>query len=419
MACPYCKTSSASPQPPKSGFGFVKFVLDNIEETAEAQEFLNEILDLRRNTRPGYSPRVMLRAYCLKYLLSIEYNLVLLQRLRNSSKLRRLCGFTGSIPSESTFSRFFRKLADRYSLIEGAIQSIVEHLRVHLPDMGREIAIDSTDIESFANPRRNPVVDGDAGWGIRTTKHKSTNAKSGKEKEYFFGYKMHALSDVVYGTPLSYRLRPANVNDTTELQPVYEKARKQYPWMKPEYLIADRGYDAAKHHKYLHSLGIKPIIHIRQTTGPRRKDKLHHTIYSTMGAPTCMGGMEMEYLNTDPQTGKHLYQCPPGGCIRKLQGRLFPQCNDSHWEDPNDDIRVIGIVARASQEWEEKYKKRTVIERGFSSMKRSRLLNKHMYTEQSKIRAHVALATLTYAATMLGHMLAKDPDSIRRMRLRV
>lgn len=417
MACFKCKSSRNSLQPAKSGYGFLRSVLDSIEETPEAQAFLDEILDLRRNTRPGYPPRTMLRAFCLKYLLNEEFNVNMIQRLRDSAKLRQLCGFRGDVPSESSFSRFFNKLADRAELIEQSISSIVDHIHDHLPHMGDVVAIDSTDVAAYANPKRNPVIDSFATWGQRTAK---VRTRRKKDKEIYFGYKIHLISDVNYGVPIAYRLRPANITDTKELQPVYDKASSRHPWLQPEYFVADRGYDAMTHHKYLVTRGIKPIIHIRRPTGtkPGRFNALHHGIYNTIGQPTCMGDQDMEYVQTDPNTGHHLYRCPPAGCIRNNQGRLFQQCNSSHWENPDDYLRVISKVARASQEWQQMYAKRTVIERGFSSMKRSRLLDSNIYFEKNKVKAHIALSVLTYAATMLGHVLAGDIGKIRRMRVR-
>ena len=166
-------------------------------------------------------------------------------------------------------------------------------------------------------------------------------------------------------------------------------------------------------HEVLVQQGIKPIIHIRKPIN----SKLHDDIYSTIGEPTCMGKKVMQWLRTDPKTGHHLYGCPPTGCHRKSQAFMFSMnCGDKHWENPADNLRVISVVARASPEWQEIYRKRTVIERGFSVMKRSRLLDQHQYLTQRKIRTHVALSMLTYVATMLAHVLAGDVEWIRRMR---
>ena len=215
--------------------------------------------------------------------------------------------------------------------------------------------------------------------------------------------------------PLSYEFTPANVNDTVKLESVLDKALLDYSWLKPTHCIADRGYDSLSNHQAIHKRGIKPIIHIRKAIN----STLHGDIYTTIGEPTCMGGNPMEYVRTDSTTGKHLYTCRPEGCHR-LQMNLFPPtCRDWHWEDPNDNLRIISVVARASDEWKRMYKKRTVVERTFSSLKRSRLLGQHQYLTQSKIRAHVALSVLTYTATMLSRVLANDVENIRGMRLRV
>ena len=418
MACIKCKSSHYSLQPAKSGYSFLRSILDEIEGTPEMQKFLDEVLDLRRNTRPGYPPRAMLRAFCLKYLLNERFTVGLIDRLTSSAKLRQLCGFKSDVPSESSFSRFFKKLADRAELIERSIASIVDRIHNHLPDMGDVVAIDSTDVTAYANPKRNPVIDTFAAWGQRTAK---VRTKRPKEKEIYFGYKVHLVSDVNYGVPIAYRLRPANIGDVQELQPVYDKASARHSWLKPTHFVADRGYDAMKHHKYLIARNIKPIIHIRRPTGTKsgKYNALHHGIYNTIGQPTCMGNQDMAYVRTDPNTGHHLYRCPPAGCIRNNQGRLFTQCRDQHWENPDDDLRVISKVARASLEWQMMYDKRTVIERSFSSMKRSRLLDDSVYMDEPKVRTHVALSVLTYTATMLSKVLVGDVGKMRQMRIRL
>jgi len=410
MGCPHCKGQTPKNQSPQSGYGLLQATLDAIEQTPEAQAIVEEVLALRHNARPGYPPRSMLRAFCLKFLLNEPHNVALIQRLTDSPKLRELCGFTGSVPSKSSFSRFFKQLADRVDLLEQSIASVVTHLHEHLPDMGSETTIDSTDIEAYANPNRSAVIDQDATWGHRTTKSRSS---SKKDTEPFFGYKAHVLGDTVYGVPLHYVLLPANQNDSPQLPRVVREARQVYTWLKPDYLSADRGYDSKANHEVLVRQGIKPIIHIRKPIN----SKLHGGIYSTMGEPTCMGSKTMQWLRTDPKTGRHLYRCPPSGCHRKTQAHMFMMnCGDQHWENPADDLRVISVVARASPEWKELYRKRSIIERGFSSLKRSRLLDRHQYLTQRKIRTHVALSMLTYVATMLAHVLAGDVERIRHMR---
>ena len=412
-AYPHCTpTDTANQPPPKSGLGFYRFVFDTIEELPEIQQMLDSITNRRRRARPGYSPRTMLRLFCLKFMLKEPYNNALLQRLEEAPRLRKLCDLDDEVPSESTVSRFFRYLTDHRRLIEDAIPSAVERMREHLPGLGDVVSIDGTDIEAYANPKRNPTIDETAEWGVRTPKNRVRQVNS---PEYFFGYKMHLVADAIYDVPLSYRILPANKNESPQMPATVGKAQSAYEWLKPKYLVADRGYDSMANHKYLIEREITPIIHLRKPS----RTKLHGGIYTAKGAPTCLGGREMTYVRTDPETGKHLYRCPAGGCERFKKKNIFVQCNDSHWEDPADNLRVIGVVARQSQEWKNLFNMRTGIERYFSSGKRSRLLNQHQYLGIEKIKTHVALSMLTYLATMYTHIMAGDSKRMRHMSIRI
>ena len=397
--------------PPKSGYGFLRFILDTIEGLPEVQEMLKAIARSRRRARPGYTPSSMLRLFCLKHLLNEQYNLQTLQRLEASPQLRDLCGFD-SLPSDSTLSRFFRRLTEHQGVTR-AVGNMVERLRTELPDLGTVTSIDGTDIEAYGNPDRNPRIDEDAVDGIRTAKSKS---RRDADTERYYGYKLIMLADATYDVPLAYRLVPANASEYRQLRPSVEEAQATFEWLKPEYLIGDRGYDSVANHKFLVGRGIAPIIHIRKPIN----SKLHDGIYTTLGAPTCLGGKEMTYVRTDPETGKHLYRCPASGCEKFKSGKnVFMHCKDSHWENPADNVRVIGVVARKSKEWSDLYKLRQGVERFFSSAKRSRLLDKHLYLEMQKIETHVALSVLTYLGTMYARIKAGDEEKMRHMRIRV
>lgn len=394
---------------PKGGYGFLEYVLNSIERLPEIEEMLDAIVRSRLNARPGYSPRSLLRLFCLKFLLNERFNVQLLQRLDASPALLDLCGLD-TTPSEPTLSRFFRRLTE-HSTLTDAVATMVRRLRTELPDLGEVVSLDGTDIEAYGNPNHNPPIDEDARWGVRTAKNKSRRKK---DTEYFYGYKMLMLADAVHDVPLHYRLYPANTSETKQLLPIVSEAQETHEWLKPGYLIADRGYDSVANHKFLVKRGVAPIIHIRKMS---KDGGLHDGIYTTKGSPTCLGGREMTYVRTDGETGKHLYRCPAEGCDRKGKS-AFNRCDDSHWEDPMDNLRVIGIVARQSKTWRDLYRRRQGVERYFSSAKRSRLLDKHQYLTMRKVQTHVALSVLTYLATMYARIRVGDADSMRQMRIR-
>ena len=250
--------------------------------------------------------------------------------------------------------------------------------------------------------------------GVRTRKNKT---KGERKTEWFFGYKMHSLADAVYGVPLVHLILPANKVDMNTLSTLMEMAASARDWFQPEYLMADKGYDSQANHKFVYERGTTPIIHIRR---PKSEDGRHADFYDEKGAPVCGKDTSMLFVRTDPKTGRHLYRCPPAGCsLRPRNSWAAHYCPvPGQWENPEDNLRVIGVVPRRSAKWEMLYRKRTVIERMFNSMKRSRILNRHQFLSMKKVAAHAALSTLTYLATMLARVEAGEVEKIRRMTIR-
>ena len=312
-ACAQHRPEYRRGQPPKSGYGFLKFILDTIEDLPEVRQLLAEIRRKRHNGRPGYPPCGMFRLLCLKHLLNERFNVQLLQRLRGSPKLLQICGLH-KVPSETATSRFFRHISEYPDVIENATADMVNRLRGLYPDIGEIVSIDGTDIKAFANPKRNPVVDSDATWGVRTTKSKTGASMRGRKTEPFFGYKTIFLADATHNVPLGFVMKPANEGESPQLRDVVSKMIKTYDWFQPKFAVADRGFDSQRNHKFLIERGITPIIHIRKPS----HGGLHDGIYSTKGAPTCLGGKAMTYIRTDADTGKHLYACPTGW-MRQVQ----------------------------------------------------------------------------------------------------
>ena len=280
-----------------------------------------------------------------------------------------------------------------------------------LPPLGGITAVDSTVFKSYANGHRNPCADADADWGL---KH-SAGHKDGEE--YVFGYKMHMISDAIHGVPLGFTITPANEHDSPELPGLVDKVLGEYPWLEPGVLLADRGYDSEANHRELLDRGIIPVIHIRK---PTAADGLRDGVYDAEGRPQCLGNVSMEYVRTDPETGHHLFRCPAGGCPLKQSGtKATTHCDSEVWEDPARNPRVLGPIPRFSERWKWLYSLRMSIERTFGSLKHSRGLEGHCARGLKKIRLQATMSVLTYQATVLGRLKAKDPDRMRRMRIRV
>ena len=402
--------SPQGPQPPKSGYGFLAAVLDD-------GPLVDRLSQYRRIGRQGYHPKVMLRVLLAKYVLKIRFNNQLLERLRGSRKLREVCGLDDHVPSESSLSRFFSRLADHQDLFEECLTKLTNEVRElvptvkrrpqrqdqPLPPLGAVLAIDSTLFETYANPKRPVMSDPDVRWGV---KH-SSRAKDG-DTEWGFGYKLHMVSDATHGVPLVFTVTPANASDFPELPVVTRKALDKYPWMKPGAFLADRGYDGQTNHEFLISQEIIPVIHMRK---PTADDKLYDGIYNAEGKPICIGEVPM-----DPETGHHLFRCPTEGCPLKSSGtKAITHCDTETWEDPQANPRVLGPLPRFSRAWKRLYRHRMSIERIFRSLKHSRGLEGHCVRGMKKIKLHATLSVLTYQATILARLRANDMDRMRRM----
>ena len=414
-----------------------------------------------------YSSEQMLRAILLRMLNKREYVKDFVEDLADYRQAQVVCHFKESqTPSAATFSRFYRILSkydeflwDILAELAVSIGALISKAREgalldsDAPPFGHILAIDSTDISAFGDPNGRQhvdkemivrVVDGkekrekvhlkpvspgrckskipgcctqrtdlDAAWGFRTDK------RSKQGKSAFFGYKLHTIVDANYGTPLFFKILPANESDMNQLRPLVEEVLRRYPWLSPKYLLGDKGYDSLEHFVWLRSIGIIPIIAVRRPPKVEfngRERRLYDGTYTEGGFPLCLGNVPIQFIGSDLERG-HLFRCPEGGC--SLKDKKFPvHCQDYDWEMPVGKIlRIIGVIPRFTREWKELYKLRQAIERFFGSAKRSRLLNKQRCLSMNKVRMHAQLSLLSYSATMLGRLLGGDFKRMRHMRI--
>ena len=424
---------------------------------------LVEILEAthQHGGNPGYPALAMLSAYVMQFALREPYANGFLDRLGGNERLLEICGLPRA-PSERAYSQFKKKLANHVDLLQHIIADVflecgieIERLRAmglvpaDKPPLGETLVMDSTDIEARAQPGRKsrktgeekPSKDADARWGHRTAKnHRSSKGGSGRggtskslkkqdtasgdrkesNDELFFGYSANIIVDANYGLPLYSIVRPANASDVVIMIPDLDACLALYRTLSPSYFLGDKGYDSLKNLMDLVSRGMVPIVAIRRP--PKDKatgNRLYDGIYDEKGRPTCVGGLPMEYVETDPEKG-HLFRCPPDGCELKQQVGFTGYCDDQRYVKPESRLlRIVGLVPRCSDEWKERYKLRTVIERYNSSAKHSRLLDQHRYLNIEKVSLHAMMSMLSYLGTALAHLKADDYAHMRHMRVKL
>lgn len=455
-------------QPPKSGYGFLEVV---IEGAVSRSGDLAEVLDAPHadGGNPGYPADAMLRALVMQFMLNERYANGFLNRLGNDERLLRICGLECA-PSEGAYSRFKKKLAPYQDFVWLNVAEVfldcadeIDRLReagvvpADKPPLGHSLVMDSTDVEAWARPGRAsrktgeeiPSKDPDAKWGRRTAKNprssKSGSGKRGKrgnrntgktaspdaggktesdredkKTEGYFGYKVNVITDANHGLPLFAATRPANASDVVVMTQDLDDCLALYWTLRPRYLLGDKGYDSLENIQHIISLGMIPAVAVRRPEKDKETGKrLYHGIFDEDGRPTCVGGKSMEYVETDPEKG-HLFRCPADGCPLKKTVQFTRHCDHEHYEKPEGRLlRIVGLLPRCSVEWKAEYKKRPVIERGFSSQKHSRLLSTHRYLTIEKVSLHVAMSMLAYLATALAHLKADDYACVRHMRIKL
>ena len=381
--------------------------LSQVLDAIDCAPLLERLQAYRHTGRPGYPLLSLWRSYIASYFLNLGSTNDLIRLLHVTPDLREVCGFDpdATLPHRTTFNRFIRRVADHADLVEAAFISITDQLHEYLPDLGKEVAVDSTAVWSYSNPHRRVISDPDASWTAKNSAH----AKGGKE--WTFGYKVHMVVDVNYGVPLAQIVTTANQNDFHMLPEVVQRSMSVHGWFQPEVVIADKGYDSMANHTWLDERGIVPIIHLRKAP----KGDLHEGIYTNKGVPTCMGQVPMEFVRSDPELGR-LYRCRSQGCelLNSKMGGIR-HCDDVVWEDPRRNIRLFGVVRRDGPEWTAYYRKRQAIERVFKSMKQSRRLTRHCIRGFLPFHLHGAVSTLVYQATALVRVLEGDLDWMRWM----
>ena len=396
MALPDSSTPELCEPVTKLGYEDVEFTLGFVAE--ESRPLVRKIDSAHAHCgKPGFGATSKIKIYTLQFLLDEEHANKFLARVNNDLRLLNILGLKKA-PSESAYSDFKNwKLTDRIPQLNAIIARAVEACRLQIerlrsigsvpedaPPVGESLAIDKTDVETYANHRAKHPVDPDASWGYRTCKNgrpkrgrqkgrkvRDINESSGTdgtednyEMEPFIGYGVDALADAYWGIPLLIITCTATENESRHFKEDLESLLQFHPRLSPRHVIADKACDSRGNYKAASAHGIHAIIPLTrlpvdQKTGQRR---LHEGIYTNDGLPTCIGGKPMKFLGTDSE-GDHWFTCDWEGCHLKRKIDWSKYCDFEHSEKPEGKLlRVMGSINRSSLEWNGLYNMRPVIE---------------------------------------------------------
>ena len=267
-------------------------------ETVKPARFLNSLLFWTGLGRPMKNREAIIRALMLKHVYNLPTTKVLIETLKSSLSLCRLCGWdsTHQVPSEATFSRTFKILAETQLLSvmheavvrENYTDKLVGHASTDSTEIiGREkvcrivekkpkikkkrgrksraereamtaeeIAAEIAEVSTSRlelQPKRSleeNLADLPQGcdWGCKR------NSKGKTER--WCGYKLHITAgdgDV----PLSAVLTSASLHDSQVAVPMMQMTSQRVTYF---YDLMDAAYDAAKVKEASKQMGHIPII---------------------------------------------------------------------------------------------------------------------------------------------------------------
>ncbi|MBI4267799.1 MAG: transposase [Chloroflexi bacterium] len=210
-------------------------------------ELISELRGGKRRGRIGYDPRILWHCYVAYYVMALPSVSDLIRQLHNNPYIAEACGIyhVKSIPSQPTFSRFLKKLAHRdyRPLVNRVFQFLVRTLYDTLPNFGKSVAIDATDIKAWSNGGHKKPTDKDAGWIIKT----GTNGRG----KFTWGYKLSILVDTVYEMPMAWKVTAGNVHDLKWAPALLSQSRWINGKFHPQYIIADSAYSSEKFRQHV------------------------------------------------------------------------------------------------------------------------------------------------------------------------
>ncbi|AVX21816.1 transposase [Carboxydocella thermautotrophica] len=406
----------------------LRLVLDYMPD----EELMRTLERNRGKGRNDYPVRAIWNSILAGIVFQHESVEKLRRELARNGQLRELCGFNEQVPSPWAYTRFLKALMKQEKLIDEMFDKMVKQLSEMLPDFGKNLAMDSKAISSFAKHKnkkgeRDGRRDTDADYGRKEYRGVYENGKAWEKIVKWFGYKLHLIVDATYELPIIFSLTKASESDIKEGHRMLERMEEKQPEIlkRAETMVADRGYDDTKLiTKCWDKYRIKPVIDIRNLWRDGDRTRLltnyKNVAYNYKGNVYCYcpeTGTQREMSNggfeKDRGTLKKL--CPAKRYGIKCQG--MEQCSVSQGiRIPlAENRRIFTPIDRASYKWEKEYKKRTAVERVNSRLDVSFGFEQHTIRGMAKMKLRCGLALCVMLAMAIGRIRENQAEKMRSL----
>jgi hypothetical protein len=364
--------------PPLSAVGQLAGLLDSPEIAA----LVSELEATRWTGRPGYPIRSMVGMALAKSIYAVPTWTRTVALVREHAALRFAIAGGGEVPSVYAVYRFTAKLRTYSDMLAACIDRVTASLHAANPDMGRDVAIDGSDMPAYANgqrfvskngPERERFSDPDATWGHRS-------AVSTRKGGGYYGYKVHAAVCVVTGLPLAWTVETASAAETTFALGLIDAVRERGFAVKTA--IMDKGYDNGPIHEGCMDRDVAPITPLRKTPAVVRGEHK---------PPTCEHG-EWTFAGADYKRRATKWRCPTGECQPK-----------SRWVKAD---RLHPLIPRETERSAKLYRSRGAVEREFGRLKHEWALLPLRVRGLDRVRLHADLTILAKLSCALARARA-------------
>lgn len=407
--------------------------LDLAFDGIDADRLMEKLEAKRGKGRNDYPIRVMWNL--LIAMIVFEYKKVspFLRELRRNAQARRKCGLCYMksrhlVPPNRVFTGFLKSLANEAEELAEMFKEQVAMLYVLIPGFGEKLAGDGKYIESFAKRKANQdqmVTDNrsenDAQWSTKEYPYTDKSGKKQVKKEHHFGFKAHIICDVATELPVAFSVTAANADEKKEMMKLLscpllsEKSRREIA----QYFLLDRGYDSEKMILSIKSMGINPIVDIRncwkdgETTKQYKNTDIvydaygnvfHYDVVDTLNRKT--GELKREWV---PVKMKYEGYDKQKNCLR------YSHKGKTHKIYISYDERIFLPVARDSEKFKRLYKGRTAVERLNGRLDRDYMFEEHCIRGLKKMNLMVTLSMIIMNGMAVGK-LKNGKEKIRSLK---
>jgi Transposase DDE domain len=254
-------------------------------DSPEIAALVSALETTRWTGRPGYPLRSMVGMARAKSIYAVPTWTRTVALVREHSALRTAIAPYPDcdVPSVYACYRFTAKLRAYSDMLAGCIDRVTAGLSAQLPEYGRNVAIDGSDMPAYANGQRyvskggrertaDEYADPDASWGHRS-------AVSTRNGGGYYGYKIDMAVCTATDLPIAWNVRTARESEHAHALPLIDTAKGR--GLAVRTAAMDKGYGARFIYEGCEDRDVRPIIPLTKSPGVKRGD--HKT-------PTCEHG---------------------------------------------------------------------------------------------------------------------------------